>query len=1269
MPNNSSTPNTQSYQVMNSTPLGKGQLFALNPATGEYDPVGVAAGFKYNALAYELSADQMYAIALSGGTDSTGAAVQQGHLIRIDLTGNTFVVGDTGVESPGGMILADIMDGSMIVGNNKTKSIYSIDLATAEATKFTRTDNLGLANDIVAIDDTLYGISNTTLKVLEINGNNISVSNVALTGGPSRFSAGTVWAATNADGESELYAFNNPTGDIYRIDGFDGDTPNAVKVATGIAPSNSNDGARNSNVEFVVPVSPEPEPDEGISGEGVFIADGEGTMTFDYLYDGGGFQSELAVFSLDGMDAFVPGSEAFIQEAARRALTNTEGHVLLKDSSEGARYSHTVDWEQNFAHGAYKGIKRFFFESGTKFAVMLVQNTSVQNLENDPSLAQQFGKQAIFSIPSANPDGANQGRIVDMNGLSAEGQGVYAMEDISLNGGSDRDYNDVVFQIMGATAEVYAIEDFANSRRNFKETEIGQHIQTYSERDSFFSGGTFAVQEQSTVRLDYLFDGGAYESELAVFSLEGMEQYEPGSDAFIQEATRRALTNSTEGHLLIKDNSEGAKLTSDMVEWEASFNDGLYKGEKTFVMNPGEEFGILLVQHTTIRSINADPTLAQEPEKRIIFSIPEANKGNAKKGQIVDINGAGSRGWGAYAIEDEIIGVDGSDRDYNDIVFQIRGANAKGIEKASDVIRPTEDWLNTPLGEDVKAEALPFKEGAFMTDENGLFSIDYLYDGGDSRGELAIFSLKDMDLYTPGSKDFIQEAANRALSHSTQGYVAIKDRNEGARFEGDVAWEGNFNQDNYRGFKTFQMNPNEQFAVMLMRNASVAEIAADPSLAFKPENRILFSIPEVNGDGTLPGQIVDLNGGSDDGAAIYAMEDLALEGESADRDYNDIIFEIRGATGEVISVDERANENLDFRSTAIGQEILEYGDRTHLYTEGTFAVGEAAEVTVDFLYDGGGFNRGELGFFNLAGMEDYALGSEEFLQEAARRATSGSNLGHVVIQDKKQSARFQSKLDWELDYNGGVHEGEQTFDMNAGDQFALILSQNVSLATLAQDPSKAAQFGKQAIFSIPEANSTTRRVPQVVDFNGQGSAGTGVYGMEDIHVAQGGSDRDFNDIVFQIEGAVSIVASVEGEIHEERDWRTETVGQNLLDYSTRSFDQHVKGSNGRQTLVGGDGDDLLEGFKGRDILVGGLGDDILTGGNGEDTFALSTNSGHDIITDYKDNYDVIGLSNGLTYNDLSLVGNDIRLAGSGAILATLSGFDTTTLTANDFIAA
>ncbi|MEM9805440.1 MAG: DUF4114 domain-containing protein, partial [Cyanobacteria bacterium P01_D01_bin.56] len=617
-------PNAQSYQVMNNTDLGKGQLFALDPATGEYTAVGNASGFSYNALAYDTNTDFLYAIAAGSGSDVNGEAVVKGTFIKIDKNGNTFAISDIEGGAMGGMIMADVVNGAMIVGNSKTKTFYSIDVSTGEATELTRTDSTGLANDLAAVGDTLYGVSNNNLRAVKIEGDTVSVTSVKLTGGPDKFPAGAIWAATNENSESELYAFDNKTGDIYRIDDFTGDAPNAVKVSTGFSPSNSNDGARNPEAAFEVPVSAPAEPkptDEVAYSEGVFTTGADGNMTIDFMYDGGGFQSEIAVFSLEGMTA-TPGTEAFVQEAAKRALTNEEGYVLIKDSSEGAKTNFKVDWEQNFAHGEYKGPKSFYFDPGTQFAVMLVQNTSVQKLADDPSLSTEFGKQAIFSLPEANAGGVEQGRLADFNGLSTTGKGLYGMEDIAIEGAegyekADHDYNDIVFQIMGATAEVASAADVTNENRPF--SDVAQEIIDYSKRDSFFSGGTFTVGGQSAVHIDYLFDGGAFESELGIFSLEGMEQYVPGSNAFIKEATRRALSDSPQGYRVIKDNSEGARFSSDLMDRERNLNDGFYKGEKSFAMMPGSEFAVLLVQHTSIREIYNDPTLAQEDDKRVIF--------------------------------------------------------------------------------------------------------------------------------------------------------------------------------------------------------------------------------------------------------------------------------------------------------------------------------------------------------------------------------------------------------------------------------------------------------------------------------------------------------------------------------------------------------------------------------------------------------------------------------------------------------------------------
>nr|MDZ8285760.1 Ig-like domain-containing protein [Nostoc sp. ChiSLP01] len=111
-------------------------------------------------------------------------------------------------------------------------------------------------------------------------------------------------------------------------------------------------------------------------------------------------------------------------------------------------------------------------------------------------------------------------------------------------------------------------------------------------------------------------------------------------------------------------------------------------------------------------------------------------------------------------------------------------------------------------------------------------------------------------------------------------------------------------------------------------------------------------------------------------------------------------------------------------------------------------------------------------------------------------------------------------------------------------------------------------------------------------------------------------------------------------------------------------DDKLYGSDGNDNLIGGNGQDLLVGGAGNDFLDGDKGDDNLTGGTGSDTFVLEKAAGREKITDFSlGEGDKIGLS-GLSFSQLSFSGNEIRLGNQ--TLAILTGFNTTTLTQNNF---
>lgn len=181
--------------------------------------------------------------------------------------------------------------------------------------------------------------------------------------------------------------------------------------------------------------------------------------------------------------------------------------------------------------------------------------------------------------------------------------------------------------------------------------------------------GTFLVDDQGQVKFDYEFDGDYYTGELGIFSLAGMEAFTPGTPEFIAEASRRVLSNSTLGNLVIRDSTEGAKFTGSMPgEWE--WGSGEYQGVKTFNMTPGDTFAVMFVPSGTVQSSLQYSWLWNLfPENRPLFSIATANPNDtAHLLQIADITGTGN----TFAIED--MSAANSDRDYNDLIFKISGA-------------------------------------------------------------------------------------------------------------------------------------------------------------------------------------------------------------------------------------------------------------------------------------------------------------------------------------------------------------------------------------------------------------------------------------------------------------------------------------------------------------------------------------------------------------------------------------------------------------------
>ncbi|MDJ0625073.1 MAG: hypothetical protein QNJ31_01745 [Candidatus Caenarcaniphilales bacterium] len=133
---------------------------------------------------------------------------------------------------------------------------------------------------------------------------------------------------------------------------------------------------------------------------------------------------------------------------------------------------------------------------------------------------------------------------------------TFFLED--LVGGGDKDFNDMVLQTKGL-------------------------------RNNRSEAGTFTAPANGKVSVDYLFDGGKHKGELALVSLEGLENLDRDSDEFRREVVKRAKSNSEKGRVVVSDPEMGARLDSGRLGKRKNFDKGDYKGNKEFQFKPNDK--------------------------------------------------------------------------------------------------------------------------------------------------------------------------------------------------------------------------------------------------------------------------------------------------------------------------------------------------------------------------------------------------------------------------------------------------------------------------------------------------------------------------------------------------------------------------------------------------------------------------------------------------------------------------------------------------------
>lgn len=133
-------------------------------------------------------------------------------------------------------------------------------------------------------------------------------------------------------------------------------------------------------------------------------------------------------------------------------------------------------------------------------------------------------------------------------------------------------------------------------------------------------------------------------------------------------------------------------------------------------------------------------------------------------------------------------------------------------------------------------------------------------------------------------------------------------------------------------------------------------------------------------------------------------------------------------------------------------------------------------------------------------------------------------------------------------------------------------------------------------------------------------------------------------------------------------------GNDTLDASGMHASIFLFGQNGDDLLQGGSGNDTLIGGAGDDTLIGGAGNDFLVGDAGADQFVFLPGFGRDVIQRFEQGLDRIDFSQhggvmGFDGLQVSQFRTEtlIRTAPDSPDLLILAGFDSTRLTADDFI--
>ncbi|WP_160111925.1 HYR domain-containing protein, partial [Aquimarina sp. AU58] len=212
-----------------------GELKSYDAITGEYsDPIAVSQ--LYNATGYNRIDDYVYAIGKGGGSSPI-----HNHLLRIGADGAFQDLGAL-TNMSGGGISGDVDDNDNLWINrnghyDRIENLSTLPVGGSPAVvtvNFTGGTNKN-TNDVVFINDKLYGVSNTDL-LISWDLNTLVKTEVSGLGTPTA----TNFGAAFTDAEDRLYVSYN-LGGMYLVNDYTTATPSVTLLNNTIA-TTSNDG-------------------------------------------------------------------------------------------------------------------------------------------------------------------------------------------------------------------------------------------------------------------------------------------------------------------------------------------------------------------------------------------------------------------------------------------------------------------------------------------------------------------------------------------------------------------------------------------------------------------------------------------------------------------------------------------------------------------------------------------------------------------------------------------------------------------------------------------------------------------------------------------------------------------------------------------------------------------------------------------------------------------------------------------------------------------